>query len=255
MTCTFENQASLKSVHRHSNHWFQVHGLGHGGIPIPTGLPGLDGALHGGLCCGNITEIVGPAGLGKTQFCMAATAYAAATAPAGHRVLYIDAERKFAPSRLLEISRARGHDRQLSPGVLLDRVLVLSPSDCPELLAQLQALDPGTVPLSLIVVDSIAQLARLVVGNNPADAASRQASLAAIASRLKMLAGTCQVPAMIVNQVAGSAGSGADLSAALGTLWAHAINARLVLHQPNNGEAMGGGFHHDQELIDIHWRA
>ena len=40
----------------------------HGGH-IPTGLKGLDEALCGGFPFGVLTELVGPAGIGKTQVC------------------------------------------------------------------------------------------------------------------------------------------------------------------------------------------
>eukprot|EP00050_Salpingoeca_kvevrii_P013927 m.31741 g.31741 ORF g.31741 m.31741 type:complete len:189 (+) comp5396_c0_seq2:31-597(+) len=36
---------------------------------LPTTLPALDAALRGGLICGTITEVAGPCGCGKTQFC------------------------------------------------------------------------------------------------------------------------------------------------------------------------------------------
>lgn len=34
---------------------------------LPTGLPALDASLWGGIPFGVITEVVGPAGIGKTQ--------------------------------------------------------------------------------------------------------------------------------------------------------------------------------------------
>ena len=36
----------------------------------PTGLHMLDRALRGGLLCGHVTEVAGPACVGKTQMCM-----------------------------------------------------------------------------------------------------------------------------------------------------------------------------------------
>ena len=41
-----------------------------GGGFLPTGLAELDELLHGGLPRGGIIELVGPAGAGKTQFCL-----------------------------------------------------------------------------------------------------------------------------------------------------------------------------------------
>jgi RAD51-like protein 1 len=40
-------------------------GMGH----LPTGLRALDDALWGGIPFGVMTEVVGPAGIGKTQVC------------------------------------------------------------------------------------------------------------------------------------------------------------------------------------------
>lgn len=37
---------------------------------LSTGLCAFDATLRGGLPCGGITEVVGPAGAGKTQFCL-----------------------------------------------------------------------------------------------------------------------------------------------------------------------------------------
>jgi hypothetical protein len=37
---------------------------------LPTGLCAFDETLRGGLPCGGIVEVVGPAGAGKTQFCL-----------------------------------------------------------------------------------------------------------------------------------------------------------------------------------------
>ena len=37
---------------------------------LATGLCALDDTLRGGLPCGGIIEVVGPAGAGKTQFCL-----------------------------------------------------------------------------------------------------------------------------------------------------------------------------------------
>eukprot|EP00736_Rhodelphis_marinus_P012164 Rmarinus@m.24885 len=42
--------------------------------PLPTPLPKLNKLLKGGIPCGMITEFVGPAGIGKSQFCFCLTA-------------------------------------------------------------------------------------------------------------------------------------------------------------------------------------
>lgn len=78
---------------------------------ISTGVQALDEGLKGGLLLGTITDICGAAGLGKTQFCMSCLVQALTpntmidisqhTLPS---VIYIDAELKFDPTRIVEIA-------------------------------------------------------------------------------------------------------------------------------------------------------
>ena len=91
---------------------------------LPTTLGPLDAALHGGVPSASITEVVGPAGLGKTQICLTLTvmallgtlresSHAAPAAGAGAqgpeqqqaglgssgRVIYVDTEHKMSAPR------------------------------------------------------------------------------------------------------------------------------------------------------------
>lgn len=71
---------------------------------VPTGMTSLDHILRGGLRKGTVTEIVGAAGLGKTQFalqvCCEAAKYCEGSA-------YIDTEQKLDLGRLEEISQRK----------------------------------------------------------------------------------------------------------------------------------------------------
>ncbi|CAI5485861.1 unnamed protein product [Closterium sp. Naga37s-1] len=81
-------------------------GTGH----LRLDLPVLDAALAGGLPCGAITEIAGPAGAGKTQMCMQAAVMATLPASAGGfnaSVVYFDTERRFSPKRVAEVALNR----------------------------------------------------------------------------------------------------------------------------------------------------
>jgi hypothetical protein len=85
---------------------------------------------------------VGPAGLGKTQFCLTLCIVACLDRVAAEgKVLYLDTERKFSAARLQQIAAARfpGHfDSPAAMATLLDRVLVQSPASSEDLLKQLE---------------------------------------------------------------------------------------------------------------------
>lgn len=74
---------------------------------LPTGVRGLDLALPGGgLPRGRITELLAPAGLGKTTL---ARAVASSTLKAGHAVAWVDATRTLDPRDWVQVD-ATGRD-------------------------------------------------------------------------------------------------------------------------------------------------
>ncbi|KAK9840539.1 hypothetical protein WJX81_000352 [Elliptochloris bilobata] len=201
----------------------------------PSGLQVLDAALRGGVPCGSLTELVGPAGVGKSQLCLmlAASMLLDPALPVSSQVLYIDTERKFSAGRLVEVAAARAGDvashHDLNPGGfdpagLAARVLVASPASVVELLSMLQGLEAAVIErgVRLVVVDSIAALARADFA--AAQLPQRQQALGQAAAALKHLAETFRIPVVVT-----SGGQGGGLVAALGALWAHAVNTRLVL--------------------------
>ena len=144
---------------------------------LRTGIPELDAHLLGGIRSGVVTELVGPAGIGKTQLCVALAAEALlAGRTCGAGVIYVDTERSFPPERLLvllEQALARednsgsggggsGDATRLRAEALAARLLLLQPStweaytDC-LLSLRLRLLES---PSQLLVVDSIAAPAR-----------------------------------------------------------------------------------------------
>ena len=73
------------------------------GEKIPLGIPRLDEALGGGVRSGQVTEICGPPGAGKTQISMLLAAMALKSDP-NCSVLYIDTEGSFVPERVEDIA-------------------------------------------------------------------------------------------------------------------------------------------------------
>ena len=229
---------------------------------VRSHLPALDDALGGGVPTGSISELVGPAGAGKTQLCLTlavATAAPPSAGGLGAGVVFVDTEQKFSAARLAEIARAkfpavygdRAGDQAAREALrrLTSRVLVLTPSTLSEILQRLNGLEEALIDhgVRLLVVDSMAALARAEFGHG--QLTRRQELLGQIAAVLKRKAERLHMAAFVTNQVTtrlgraatavgGAGGSGADggddegggsTTAALGTKWAHCVNTRVVM--------------------------
>jgi RAD51-like protein 1 len=144
---------------------------------LATGLDDLDKALRGGISVGTVTELVGPAGVGKTQFAMMLSVLAALPEEdyggfgEDCGVLYFDTEGKFQASRLHEMARHKvpryfDHSSTLHAEAnlskLLQRVRVSRVHSCEELMEQLERLEATVIEhkVRLVIVDSVAALVR-----------------------------------------------------------------------------------------------
>lgn len=132
---------------------------------LSTGLHSLDQALEGGYPLGSLTELVGPAGAGKSQLCLLAAAAALAAAEGG--VIYLDTERKFSAARfsqmlfnIIDDSRGETPDGDTIRSHM-ERVVVFHIDSSMQLTEQLQTLDEVILDkdAKLVVLDSIASLA------------------------------------------------------------------------------------------------
>jgi RAD51-like protein 1 len=223
-------------------------------------LKPLDEALRGGIPVGGITELVGPAGVGKTQFCKQLAVRVqlpVSEGGLGGSVIFIDTESRFSAARLVEIARTRWPQRFASDEAaeaLARNVVLFSPASSAELQQRLESLEATIIERGarLVIVDSIAALVRSEFGRERL--VERQALLGEQAARLKVLAEAFRIPVLVTNQVTTKSGEraafdaarsrdvapGADVdavvSAALGTKWAHDVNLRLALEQ---GDATG----------------
>ncbi|KAJ4457374.1 putative DNA repair protein RAD51 2 [Paratrimastix pyriformis] len=218
-----------------------------------TGVVALDALLGGGLTAGAITEVVGPPGSGKSQFCLTTAVVGALLVGTG--VVYIDTEGSFSPVRLLEIARARA-----TPGqdltALAQNCTLIRVNSAIELKNQLATLESMVFSknVTLVIIDSIAAVARRDFG---ASLVERQSFLLEVASTLKSVAERCNLAVLVSNHVSARGGSHSvavpldpsgrlgraalpprpseeipalgDLLPALGTAWTHAVNTRLLL--------------------------
>eukprot|EP00892_Ulva_mutabilis_P003147 jgi/Ulvmu1/12833/UM098_0015.1 len=209
---------------------------------LSLGLPNIDVALGNGLLVGAITELVGPAGIGKSQLCMSLAARACLPQGLDAAVVYIDTEMKFKEKRLLQIMKA--HLTKSAVGsecsssylnTLGKRMHVIQPKTGLELMNVLQRLpvELSRRSVGLVIVDSIAMLARLEFSQE--DIPRRQRVLAQQAALLKRSAEQFNLTVVVTNQITGGQGNGSGdgQRAALGVVWSHAVNTRLVMEQRN----------------------
>ncbi|XP_008224994.1 PREDICTED: DNA repair protein RAD51 homolog 2 [Prunus mume] len=227
----------------------------HMGGHLPTRLKGLDNALCGGIPFGVLTELVGPAGIGKTQLCLKLALLASlptAYGGLGGRVIYIDVESKFSSKRMIEMGSKSFPDMFHTKGMaqeMAGRILVLQPASLSEFTESLQQLKISILQnqVKLLIIDSMAAL----ISGEYGQGSARQHLLGWHISFIKSLAEFSRIPVVVTNQVRSQTrdeacqysfqgqsrekavedhtGYDSHLVAALGIHWAHAVTIRLVL--------------------------
>ena len=112
----------------------------------------LDELLGGGITPGVITHVFGPPASGKTNLALMATYNALGSG----KVIYVDPEGGFNIERLRQISAEKTEE-------VLNNTMLVKPMSFEELGIALEKLDDilCSMPVSLIVVDSIAMLYRM----------------------------------------------------------------------------------------------
>nr|CAD1828777.1 unnamed protein product [Ananas comosus var. bracteatus] len=222
---------------------------------LPTMLRGLDDALCGGIPFGALTELVGPPGIGKTQFCLKLSLLATLPVCYGGlngRVIYIDTESKFSSRRMIEIGENSFPQIFRSEGLapkMAGRIIVMRPTSLSDFTDSLQQMKLSLLQheVKLLIVDS---MAALVSGENERSVGGPgRHPLRSSLSFLKSLAEFSRIPVVVTNQVRSQSKDEAyyhtfqeerkdncqnsekfesHLIAALGIQWAHAVTVRLV---------------------------
>jgi len=157
---------------------------------IPTGSKILDRMLEGGYESDVITTIYGPAGSGKTVLAMLCSTYMARK---GKKIIYIDTENSFSVERLKQI--APDYKR------ILDNMAFLKPVNFEEQKSSFEKLkDIVNDKIGLIVVDSIAMLYRIELGNSE-DVYDVNRSLSKQILYLSEISRNKNIPVLLTNQV------------------------------------------------------
>ncbi|KAK8942985.1 hypothetical protein KSP39_PZI008956 [Platanthera zijinensis] len=219
---------------------------------LPTFLKGLDAVLGGGIPFGVLTELVGPSGIGKTQFCLKLSLIAALPMSYGGldgRVVYIDTESKFSSRRMIEMGRNSFPEIFYSEGMaqeMAGRIIVLHLTSLSEITESLQQMKLRFLQheVKLLIIDS---MAAFVSGDNERSGSmSRDHLLNCPFSFLKSIAEFSCIPIVVTNQVRGHNNDGTSQYSflgkdtdnnsekfmnqvpALGIQWAHAVTIRLI---------------------------
>ncbi|KAG0500804.1 hypothetical protein HPP92_000876 [Vanilla planifolia] len=133
---------------------------------LRTFLKGLDDALGGGIPSGVLTELVGPSGIGKTQFCLKLALVAALPVDYGGlngRVIYFDTESKFSSRRVIEIGKhslPQIFHRDSMVQEMAGRIIVLRKTSFSEITESLQQIKLEILQheVKLLIIDSMAAL-------------------------------------------------------------------------------------------------
>ncbi|MEM1536096.1 MAG: DNA repair and recombination protein RadB [Candidatus Pacearchaeota archaeon] len=168
-------------------------------MKISTGSKELDEWLNGGYEVDVITTFYGPAGSGKTNLCIMA---AANQAFLGKKVIYVDTEGGFSVERLKQIAFRAAKN-------IFKNILLLKATNFfeqREIFNKLLELTRVKKDIGLIVVDSIAMLYRLELGEASSSKNFDKIRLInrSLARQLRILAEIARkknIPVLVTNQV------------------------------------------------------
>ncbi len=163
---------------------------------ISTGSFDLNKWLFGGYETDVITMIAGPPGSGKTNFCILA---ACSQAKKGNKIIFIDSEGGFSIERVKQITAENSEE-------ILKNILLLQPTNFDEQKKCFsQLLDKlKKEHVNLIVVDGMATLYRLNLGEGREDDSKIRETNWKMAEQMRMLAEISRkqkIPVIITNQV------------------------------------------------------
>ncbi|KAL3671083.1 hypothetical protein V7S43_004265 [Phytophthora oleae] len=238
--------------------------------PITTRLLGIDGLLGGGLQRGEVTEICGGPGTGKTQFgmhvCLAAQ-YTTSKSGKPTSAVFIDSEGSFIIERVASMAEHFLEDfRQVSVNNLTRDDLLRGISyyrvhdylEQMEVMYSLPAYFQATPECKLLVIDTVAFHFR----HGFEDYTQRARALDDLASFLHGLATDFGVTVLLINHITTKASSndhyGSQEQPALGENWANSIANRIVFEWEGDCRAArlikSATLPHDLALFEVSGR-
>ncbi|XP_035034429.2 DNA repair protein RAD51 homolog 4 [Hippoglossus stenolepis] len=199
---------------------------------LSTGNPSLDKLLDSGLYTGEITELSGGPGSGKSQVCFGVAVHIS------HRlkqsVIYIDTTGGLSASRLLQMLQTETSNTEAQMEAL-QRIHVFRSFDVFSLLDCLHGLSGGGLQqasgggggsVKAVIVDSVSAVISPLLGGKQNEGLSLMIQVAGV---LKTMAKDFNIAALVTNHVTRS-GSG-EVQPGLGASWGHIPRTRVLLER------------------------
>ncbi|KAJ0061896.1 hypothetical protein NL108_013763, partial [Boleophthalmus pectinirostris] len=200
---------------------------------LSTGHPRLDELLDSGLYTGELTELSGGPGTGKSQVCFGVAVHIALHLK--HAVIFIDTTGGITGSRLQQMIQTESSSLEEQMATLqrihVFRVFdVFSLLDCVCSLRRsgLQPVSVGGACVRAIIIDSVSAVVSPLLGSRHTEGMSLMMQLAVL---LKALVKDFSVAALVTNHVTRSVGGA--VRPALGVSWSHVPRTRLLLEGPS----------------------
>lgn len=208
---------------------------------IPTGCDNLDELLEGGLYSGEVTELCGAPGVGKTQLCYSVTLETSKGST--NTVAYLSTNCSFNASRLSSMHMLTCHNNiQLDTEDVMERIRCYAVGDIFEALQVLSGIqhkiasqhDTFHSQIRLIVIDNITILISPLLGGAQFEGHAIMNHLAIYLTKLAQ--DYCLIVLVVNNTVTNMLD---DIKPALGNSWAHVPSTRLMLYYGNGKERIG----------------
>ncbi|KAM9846667.1 DNA repair protein RAD51 homolog 4 [Aulostomus maculatus] len=198
---------------------------------LSTGNPSLDKLLDSGLYTGEITELTGGPGSGKSQVCFGIAVHISYHLK--QSVIYIDTTGGLTAGRLLQMlqTQTASTEEQMEA---LQRIHVLRLFDVFSLLDCLHSLHGGGLrqasvgggSVKAVIVDSVSAVISPLLGGKQNEGMSLMIQVAGV---LKTMAKDFNVAALVTNHV--TRGGGGKVLPGLGVSWSHVPRTRVLLER------------------------
>ncbi|XP_061596283.1 DNA repair protein RAD51 homolog 4 isoform X2 [Cololabis saira] len=215
---------------------------------LSTGNPSLDKLLDSGLYTGEITELSGGPGSGKSQVCFAVAVQISYQLK--QSVIYIDTTGGLTARRLLQMLQAEtsNTDEQMEA---LQRIRVFRLFDIYALLDCLYGLCGGGLQqasgggsVKAVIVDSVSAVISPLLGGKQNEGMSLMIQVAGV---LKTMAKDFNVAALVTNHV--TRGGSGEVQPGLGVSWSPVPRTRILLEQVERSGSLGSSSLRSATLI------